>query len=105
VRPGAKHRDVSRHARRVHDEVKTDECIYDASWPYYGHSNGCLWEKPFLLTDPERVPEEWEYKEGMVCSSEAFMTRAGTGTVSFETNWIVTATGIEKVTPLPMFWW
>jgi Xaa-Pro aminopeptidase len=105
VRAGAKHRDVSRHARQVHDRLKTEDCFYDTSWPYYGHSNGCLWEKPFLLIDWDKIPESWEYRENMVSSSEAFMTRTGVGTVSFETNWIVTKDGIEKVTPLPMFWW
>lgn len=105
VKPGARHRDVARAARQTHDSVKTEECFYDTSWPYYGHSNGCLWEKPFLLTDPEKIPEEWVFQEGMVASSEAFLTRTGVGTVSFETNWIVTADGIEKITPLPMFWW
>jgi Xaa-Pro aminopeptidase len=104
VKPGARHRDVSRHARKVHDSVKTEDCFYDTSWPYYGHSNGCLWEKPFLLTDPDKIPLEWEFKENMVASSEAFLTRTGVGTVSFETNWIVTKTGIEKLTPLPMIW-
>ena len=105
VRPGAKHRDVSRHARAVHDEVKTEECFYDTSWPYFGHSNGCLWEKPFLLTSPEKIPEEWEFQENMVASSEAFLTRTGIGTASYENNWIVTKDGIEKITPLPMIWW
>ena len=105
VRPGAKHRDVSRHARSVHDKVKSEESFYDTSWPYYGHSNGCLWEKPFLFTDFDKIPEDWQFREGMVASSEVFLTRKGAGTASYETNWIVTKTGIEKVTDLPMIWW
>lgn len=105
VRPGAKHRDVVRHARSIHDKVKSEESFYDTSWPYYGHSNGCLWEKPFLFTDPDKIPADWQFHEGMVASSEVFLTRAGAGTASYETNWIVTKTGIEKVTDLPMIWW
>ena len=83
----------------IHDKVKSEESFYDTSWPYYGHSNGCLWEKPFLFTDFDKIPEDWQFHEGMVASSEVFLTRKGAGTASYETNWIVTKTGIEKVTP------
>lgn len=103
VKHGVKVKDVARNAKRIHNMVKTDESVIDTAWPYYGHSNGSLWEHPLIAEDA--VTDSDIFEEGMVASSEVFMTRKGVGCVMMETNWIVTKTGIEKITPLPMYWW
>ena len=103
VKHGVKIADVARNAARVHEEVKTDDSVIDAEWPYYGHSNGCMWEHPLIAVDD--VTEDEIFEEGMVASSEAFLNRNGVGTAMMETNWIVTRDGLEKITPLPMTFW
>ena len=103
VKHGVKVKDVARSARRVHDEVRTERSLIDTAWPYYGHSNGCMWEHPLIAEDA--VTDDDIFEENMVASSEAFLSREGVGTAMMETNWIVTKTGIEKLTPLPMTWW
>ena len=103
VRHGVKVKDVARNAKRIHNMVKTDESVIDTAWPYYGHSNGQLWEHPLIAE--EAVSDSDIFEQGMVASSEVFLTRKGVGAAMMETNWIVTKSGIEKVTPLPMFWW
>ena len=103
VKHGVKIADVARNAARVHEEVKTDDSVIDDEWPYYGHSNGCMWEHPLIAVGD--VAEDEIFEEGMVASSEAFLTREGVGTEMMETNWIVTRDGIEIITPLPMTFW
>ncbi|MEQ8965052.1 MAG: M24 family metallopeptidase [Azospirillaceae bacterium] len=103
VRPGANMAEITRSAMAIHDAVRGDRCEYDANWPYYGHSNGCMWEQPLLNLDCLTGDEV--YQENMVCSSEAFLTREGVGTATFENNFIVTRDGIEMVTKIPMYWW
>lgn len=103
VKHGARIAEVARNAERVHKEVKTDDSVIDDEWPYYGHSNGCLWEHPLIAVGD--VTEDEIFEESMVASSEAFLTREGVGTAMMETNWIVTRNGIEIITPLPMTFW
>lgn len=42
---------------------------------------------------------------GMVLAAEAFLTRPGVGVAAFERNFIVTATGVEKLDETPMLFW
>jgi Xaa-Pro aminopeptidase len=44
-------------------------------------------------------------KPGMVLAAEAFLTRPGIGVAGFERNFIVTATGVERLDETPMLFW
>jgi Xaa-Pro aminopeptidase len=44
-------------------------------------------------------------KPGMVLAAEAFLTRPGIGVAAFESNFVVTATGVEKLDGTPMLFW
>lgn len=103
VRHGASVVAACKAAIAIHDQVRGDHSNYEANWPYYGHGNGSMWEQPLLNLGCLRGDEV--YEENMVCSSEAFLTRDGVGTVSAENNFIVTRDGIEMLTRLPMYWW
>jgi len=103
IRPGVKVIDVARSADKIQKEVADEPCDYTKNWPYYGHSNGQLWEPPFLY--PPCLKGDEVYQEGMVGSSEAFLTRKRVGTAAAETNFIVTKKGVEHVTKIPMLWW
>ena len=41
----------------------------------------------------------------MVASVEAFFEHKGVGSAAFETNFIITADGLEEITPVPHLWW
>lgn len=72
------------------------------NWPYYGHSNGCMWEKPYI--EPRLCTDTDIFEEGMVASVEAFFDRKGVGTAGYETNYIVTKKGVEEITPVANLW-
>ncbi len=103
IRHGAKIRDVANAAKQMRDHVGGDFSEFDANWPYFGHSNGCMWEAPYLSA--EMAGEDEIYEEGMVIGVEAFLTREGVGTAEAENNLIVTADGYELLTKCPMLWW
>jgi Xaa-Pro aminopeptidase len=103
IRPGVKVMDVALMGDRLSRESGYYNEVLKTNWPYYGHSNGCMWERPYI--EPRLCSPEDVFQENMVASVEAFFTDEEAGTAVFETNYIVTGGGIEEITPVPRLWW
>ena len=103
IRPGAKVMDVGLLGDELSKQAGYYSEVLKTNWPYYGHSNGCMWEKPYI--EPRLCSEDDVFEEGMVASVEGFFTDPEPGTAVFETNYIVTAEGIEEITPVPHLFW
>lgn len=103
IKPGVKVKDVG----LLGDELSARSGFHDevlkTNWPYYGHSNGCMWERPYI--EPRLCTDEDRFQENMVASVEGFFTSPGVGTAVFETNYIVTKAGVEEITPVPHLFW
>lgn len=103
VRPGVRVKKVAllgdeltRASGYVSEVLKTN-------WPYYGHGNGCMWERPYI--EPRLCSDDEIFEENMVASVEGFFDKEGVGTAGFETNYIITKDGVEEITPVPHLWW
>ena len=103
VRPGAKVREVAAVGERLHAQAGGETGQGGEMWPYFGHGNGGMWEPPLIHTD--LCGEDETFEEGMVASSETFLSREGIGCAGFEQNYIVGSDGAEVITPAPMVWW
>jgi Xaa-Pro aminopeptidase len=103
IRPGVKVRDVGLLGDRLTADSGYYNEVLKTNWPYYGHSNGCMWEKPYI--EPRLCSKDDVFVENMVASVEAFFSAEGVGTAVFETNYIVTKTGVEEITPVPHLFW
>jgi Xaa-Pro aminopeptidase len=99
IKPGAKVKAVGLLGDRLSAESGYVNQLLKTNWPYYGHSNGCMWEKPYI--EPRLCNDDDIFEENMVASVEGFFTAAGVGTAVFETNYIVTKNGVEEITPVP----
>ena len=55
--------------------------VLKTNWPYYGHSNGCMWERPYI--EPRLCSDDEIFEENMVASVEGFYTHEGVGTAVF----------------------
>lgn len=103
IRPGVKVKDVG----LLGDDLSTASGyrneVLKTAWPYYGHSNGCMWEKPYI--EPRLCSDNDRFEENMVASVEGFFTAPGVGTAVFETNYIVTKDGVKEITPVPHIFW
>lgn len=103
IKPGVKVKDVAALGDRLSEESGYVSEALKTNWPYYGHSNGCMWEYPYIET---RLCKETDiFEENMVASVESFYDRKGVGTAGYETNYIVTKKGIEEITPVRDLWW
>lgn len=103
IRPGVKVKKVAllgdeltRASGYVSEVLKTN-------WPYYGHGNGCMWERPYI--EPRLCTDDEIFEENMVASVEGFFDKEGVGTAGYETNYIITKTGVEVITPVADLWW
>jgi Xaa-Pro aminopeptidase len=103
IRPGVKFMDVAKLGDKLTQKYGYMSEVLKTNWPYYGHSNGCMWEAPYIETRLLKGDETFE--KGMVASVEGFFDSKAFGTAAFETNYIVTAKGIEEITPVPHLWW
>lgn len=103
VKAGVKIREVAEKTRRLRDELGGDASDFDANWPQFGHSNGSMWEAPYISL--VATGEDEVFEENMVFGGETFLTREGVGTAEVENNWIVTKDGIELLTRTPLEWW
>jgi len=103
IKPGVKVKDVGLLGDKLSDASGFRDEVLKTNWPYYGHSNGCMWEKPYI--EPRLCSDDDLFLEGMVASVEGFFTSPGVGTAVFETNYIITKTGIEEITPVPHLFW
>jgi Xaa-Pro aminopeptidase len=103
IRPGVKVKDVALLGDKLSQESGYVNEVLKTAWPYYGHSNGCMWEKPYI--ESRLCTDEDVFLENMVASVEGFFTDAEAGTATFETNYIVTKNGIEEITPVPHLFW
>lgn len=77
--------------------------VLKTNWPYYGHGNGCMWERPYIET--RLCTDDEIFEENMVASVEGFFDEEGVGTAGYETNFIITKDGVEEITPVPNLWW
>jgi Xaa-Pro dipeptidase len=82
------------------DQRALIECLVDVM---NKHSNGCMWEAPYI--EPRLCTDEEVFEENMVASVEGFFTDEKVGTAVFETNYIVTKDGVEEITPVPHLFW
>jgi Xaa-Pro dipeptidase len=103
VKAGVRIKAVAEATRKFRDEIGGDFSEFDANWPQFGHSNGCMWEAPYISLVATGDDEVFE--ENMVFGGETFLSRDGLGTAEVENNWIVTKDGIELLTKTPLEWW
>lgn len=103
IRPGVKVKEVGRLGDELSIASGYRNEVLKTAWPYYGHSNGCMWEKPYI--EPRLCTDDDLFQENMVASVEGFFTSAGVGTAVFETNYIVTKQGVKEITPVPHLFW
>jgi Xaa-Pro dipeptidase len=103
IKPGVKVMDVAKLGDRLSEKSGYISEVLKTNWPYYGHSNGCMWEAPYLETRLLKGDEI--FQKDMVASVEGFFDSKSAGTAGFETNYIVTAKGVEEITPVPHLWW
>lgn len=99
IKPGVKVKKVGLLGDRLSADSGYSDEILKTNWPYYGHNNGCMWEPPYI--EPRLCTDEDRFQENMVASVEGFFTSPGVGTAVFETNYIITKTGVEEITPVP----
>lgn len=103
IKPGVKVKDVGLLGDRLSKESGYFNEFLKTNWPYYGHSNGCMWERPYI--EPRLCDDADLFQENMVASIEGFFTDEEAGTAVFETNYIIKADGVEEITPVPHLFW
>lgn len=103
MRPGIKAKELARIGDKLTAEIGGDPDQAGEQWPLYGHSLGLFFERP--IYGEKTCDDDEVILENMVCSSEAFLMRAGVGSAGFEQNFIVTGNGIEMLTKTPMYFW
>jgi len=103
IKPGVRFKDVALWGDKFTAESGYGSEALKTNWPYYGHSNGCMWEKPYI--EPRLCTDDDIFEENMVASVEAFFDKKGVGTAGYETNYIVTKKGVEEITPVKNIWW
>ncbi len=103
IRPGRNIREVALLAEKLATESGYVSDLYKKLWPYYGHSNGCMWEPPYL--EPRMLTGDEVFAQNMVYSVEAFFEREGVGTAIYETNFIIGRDRNEILTPIDECLW
>ena len=103
IKPGVKVKDVGLLGDELSEATGYSSEVLKTNWPYYGHSNGCMWEAPYI--EPRLCSDDDLFLEGMVASVEGFYDSPGVGTAVFETNYIITADGVDEITPVPHLFW
>lgn len=103
IKPGVKVKDIGEMGDELSKEAGYYSEQFKINWPYYGHGNGCMWERPYL--EPRMCTDDEYFKENMVGSVEGFFCDEEVGTAAFETNYILTKDGPEELTPVPHLFW
>ncbi|MEX0808872.1 MAG: M24 family metallopeptidase [Dongiaceae bacterium] len=103
IKPGVKVKKVGELGDKLTEESGYFNEVLKTNWPYYGHSNGCMWEAPYI--EPRLCTDDDIFLEDMVASVEAFYTAEGVGTAAFETNFIITRNGCDEITKTPHLFW
>ena len=103
IKPGVKVKDVGILGDELSEASGYSSEVLKTNWPYYGHSNGCMWEAPYI--EPRLCSDDDVFLEGMVASVEGFYDSPGVGTAVFETNYIITKDGVDEITPVPHLFW
>lgn len=103
IGPGVRVKEVGELGDKLSEESGYQSEVLKTNWPYYGHSNGCMWEAPYI--EPRLCKDDDVFEENMVASVEGFFDAEGVGTAVFETNYIVTSSGVEEITPVPHLFW
>jgi Xaa-Pro aminopeptidase len=103
IRPGVRVKHVAALGDELMEKSGYISEVLKKNWPYYGHGNGCMWERPYI--EPRLCSEDEVFEENMVASVEGFFDLDGVGTAGYETNYIITKQGIEVITPVRDIWW
>lgn len=103
IRPGVKVKTVGELGDKLSFASGYSNEVLKTNWPYYGHSNGCMWEAPYI--EPRLCTDADVFEENMVASVEGFYTSKTAGTAVFETNYIITKTGVDEITTTPHLFW
>ena len=103
IKAGVKVKEVALLGDRLSEASGYHDEVLKTNWPYYGHGNGCMWERPYI--EPRLCSDDDIFQENMVASVEGFFTKEGVGTAIFETNYIVTPDGVDEITPVPHLFW
>lgn len=74
--------------------------IYAAYPPHWGHGIGMTWERPWLVENEDII-----IKPNMFLAVEKALYKPGTGTVSYEQNFLVTEDGTEVLTESKKKWY
>lgn len=101
IKPGVKVKDVALLGEELSEGYQSEGL--KTSWPYFGHSCGCMWEAPFI--ESRIATDDDVFLKNMVHSVEAFYELDGVGTATFETNFIIGDDGVEEITPVPHLFW
>lgn len=103
IRPGRKVVDVARHGLELSRQYGAVSNQMAEKWPHFGHGLGLFFEKPYLGVG--MCDENETFEEGMALGVEAFFGLPGLGSAGFEQNMLVTGSGVEILSGLPMIWW
>ena len=80
-------------------EQSDPEEIYAAFPPHWGHGIGMTWERPWFIEEEGMIVQE-----NMYLAVEKCLYKPGIGTVNYEQNLLVTATGCEVITTTQKLW-
>ena len=103
IRPGAAVKEVARHGLQLSRQFGAESNQMAEKWPHFGHGLGLFFEKPYIGVD--MCDDDDVFEEGMAIGVEAFFGLPGLGSAGFEQNMLVTGTGVELLSTLPMIWW
>ena len=78
IRPGVKVKTVGELGDKLSFASGYSNEVLKTNWPYYGHSNGCMWEAPYI--EPRLCTDADVFEENMVASVEGFYTSKTAGT-------------------------
>lgn len=100
VKPGVPALEIAELGERLRQEAGGGDDMASEMWPFFGHGVGVSWEDPLLAV--ENLDGTELLDAGMVLGVEAFLSREGVGAAGFEQNIIVTSSGAELLTSVPM---
>ena len=103
IKPGVKVKEVALHGRRLCAQYGAVSNQMSEKWPHFGHGVGLFFEKPYI--GPDMCTDDDIFQEGMALGVEAFFGRDGVGAAGFEQNVLVTKSGTEVITKVPMVFW
>ena len=70
IKAGVKVKEVALLGDRLSEASGYHDEVLKTNWPYYGHGNGCMWERPYI--EPRLCSDDDIFQENMVASVEGF---------------------------------